>query len=237
VNGSENDFDPLQAGLGRMSREAGACPNAETLAAFAANLLPPDESSRIQAHVSACGICDSLVEDLRGFDDPATETMPGWAMTERRLRKRVFPKPRWWSWVLHPAVAYGITLATVTVAALAIRLPAAQAVIAPSPIEMQSLRTIDLNTERGGGVPQPALDSGDKLVLLSFLIDVHPAFRYQASLDGHASQTVLSSDGRGNFEVLVSRDLLGSGAHRLTVTEIDPASGKVERSFAFPFDL
>jgi hypothetical protein len=102
---------------------------------------------------------------------------------------------------------------------------------------MESLRTIDLNVTRGADARHFALDERDRFVLLSFLIDIRPGLRYEASLDGQTAQTVVSSDGKGNFAVRVSRDLLGPGTHRLTVNEIDPASGKVERPFEFPFQL
>jgi hypothetical protein len=139
--------------------------------------------------------------------------------------------------MLHPAVAYGVALAAVIVAAVPLRRPTPPTVVAPSPIQMQSLRVIDLNTTRGDGVLHFTLGSEDKYVLLSFLIDTRPGFRYEASLDGRTAQSVVSSDGKGNFAVLVSRDLLIPGAHRLTVTEKDAASGKVERPFEFAFQI
>jgi hypothetical protein len=249
VNHGEYEFDPLEAAIGALRGWMGACPNAAALAGYAADSLPPVEAARMRAHVSACGICDSLVEGLRNFDDPAVDTSPGWAARERRLRARVFPKPRWRRWAMHPAVAYGVALAAVMVAVIPVRRPALPTAVAPGPIaapgptvapgtiEMQSLRVIDLNTLRGGGVVPFTLDSRDRWVLLSFLIDIRPGFHYQASLDGRTAQAVVSSDGKGNFAVLVNRDLLGPGAHRLTVAEINPASGKVERPFDFPFQL
>jgi len=242
VSDGEDEFNPLESGLGAMRRGLGACPDAVALAGFAADSLPAKEAASIRAHVSMCGICDSLVERLRHCDDPIADEPRGWAATERRLRAKVFPKPRLWRWLLHPAVAYGIALAVVTGSFMPIRHPASQAtaspnVPAPSNPLIQSLRVIDLNTTRGTGVPHFALGSDERLVLLSFLIDIRPVFHYEASLDGRTAQAVTSSDGKGNFAVLVSSDLLRSGAHRLTVTEINPSSGKVERSLEFPFQL
>jgi hypothetical protein len=236
LNRGEDEFDPLEA-LAAMRRRAGSCPNAATLAGFADDSLLPDEADDVRAHVSVCGICDSLVESLRNFDHPVTSSLPGWAATERRLRERVFPKPHWWRWVLHPAVAYGLLLATVIVTVTPFRRAVSPTAVAPSRIEMQSVRTIDLNTTRGAGAPHVPLGSADGFVLLSFLIDTHRGFLYEASLDGGKTQDVESSDGNGNFAVLVNRGLLSPGAHRLTVTEVDPASGKVERSLDFPFQV
>jgi hypothetical protein len=246
MSDSDDKFDPLDATLGAMRHGLGPCPDAAALAGFAAQTLPSDEATRVQAHVSMCGICDSLVESLKHFDDPLS-ALPDWASTERRLRVKVFPRQRRWSWLLHPAVAYGVALAAVTVAFVPVRhkafptpvspAPAQPTIVAPGTTELQSLRTIDLNTTRGARVPHFALGSGDRLVLLSFLIDVHPGFHYEASLDGRTAQSVTSSDGKGNFAVLVNRELLGPGSHDLKVAEIEPASGKSERSFDFSFQL
>ncbi len=237
MNRGENEFDPLEAGLGAARRGLGACPGAEALAGFAAGSLPTDEAARIQAHVAACGVCDSLVESLHEFDEPVTATPPGWAPTERRLRARVFPKPRWWRWVLHPAVAYGIALAAVIVAVIPDRHPASPTLPAPITIAGESVPTIDLNLTRGAEAPHIPPGVGNKLLLLSFLIDIHPGLHYSASLDGGNTREVVSIDGKGNFAVLFSRNLLGPGRHRLTVIEINPATGKTERSLEFAFQI
>jgi hypothetical protein len=241
MNSDEDEFDAMGAGFGAMRRGLDVCPNAAALAGFAADSLPSDEAARVRAHVSMCGVCDSLVESSRHFDDPVAGTPPGWTATERRLRGKVFPRSRRWL-VLNLAVAYGIALTAVIIAVMPVRhpassTPASPATVAPTPIELQSLRTIDLNTARGGGAEPVTLGSEDGFALLSFLIDIHPGFRYEASLDGRTAQPVASSDGKGNFAVLASRDLLSPGAHSLTITEINPSTGKVERSLDFPFQL
>jgi hypothetical protein len=237
MNRDEAEFDPLEGGLGTMLPRLCQCPGAEALAGFAVNSLPPDETSRIQSHVSACGICDSLVERLRHFDAPIATDPPGWSATQRRLRSRAFPKHRSQTKLLHPTVAYGIALCAVvaTVVSGRHRVPVARP--PATAIAMESVPTIDLNVTRGGGVPRLAVDPRGKFLLLSFLIDIHPAFHYAASLDGGPNGEVVTSDGKGNFNVLFSRELLGAGRHRLTVTEINPASGKAARSFDFAFQL
>jgi hypothetical protein len=236
MSGDEAEFDPLEGGLGGRLPPLAECPGAEALAAFAANSLPPGETSRIQSHVAACGVCDSLVERLRHFDEPAASDPPGWSATRRRLHSRAFPGNGVQKILLHPSVAYGIALCAVAAAVVSgRRIPPA-----PPPataIAMESVPTIDLNVTRGGDVPRLAVDPGARFLLLSFLIDTHPLFHYAASLDGGPASEVATSDGKGNFNVLVSRGLLGAGRHRLTVTEIDPISGKAERSFDFAFQL
>jgi hypothetical protein len=102
---------------------------------------------------------------------------------------------------------------------------------------MESVRTLDLNLTRRGGTTPAVLTPRARFILLSFLVDTRPGFRYAASLDGGPAKDVVSDDGKGNFSLLFSRDALAPGRHRLTVTEIDPASQKTERSLEFPFDL
>ena len=97
--------------------------------------------------------------------------------------------------------------------------------------------TIDLNVAHGGDVADGAIDPMGKFLLLSFLIDIRPNFHYAASLDGGPTREVVTSDGIDNFTVLFSRDLLGAGRHRVTVTEIEPGSGKAGRSFDFALQL
>jgi hypothetical protein len=238
VNRSGDESDPLETGLGAIHHSLEGCPDAAALTGFAAQSLPSDQADRIRAHVSGCGVCDSLLEGLRRFDDPLTDTPPGWAAAERRLRARVFPRPPWRRWFLHPAAAYGIALIAVIVAVIPSRRPVSQPVVAPSafssPVDLQSLRAIDVSTTRGA-VPNVNLGSEDGLVYLSFVVDIHRGLRYEASLDRGAAKVVTSSDGKGNFALLVTRDGLSPGAHHLVVTEINPASAKVERSFDFPF--
>ena len=237
MNGDEGEFDPLEGDLGAMLPRLSECPSAEALAGFAVDSLPLDETSRIQSHVSACGICESLVERLQHFDDPVAGDPPGSSARDRRLRSRVFPKPRSQRILLHPAVAYGIALSAVVAAFVSSRHRVPAMLPAATAIAMESVGTIDLNVTRGGGVPRFAVDPPGRFLLLSFLIDIHPAFHYAASLDGGPVREVVTSDGKGNFTVLFSRDLLGAGRHRLTVTEINPRSGKAERSFEFAFQL
>jgi len=237
MSGDDGEFDPLEGGLGAMLPRLSECPSAEALAGFAVNSLPLDETLRIQSHVSACGICESLVERLRHFDDPAAGDPPGSSARDRRLRSRVFPRSRSQRILLHPAVAYGIALSAGVAAFVSgrHRLPATPP--AAATIAMESVHTIDLNVTRGDDIPRFAVDPPGKFLLLSFLIDIHPAFRYAASLDGGPAREVVTGDGKGNFTVLFSRDLVGAGRHRLTVTEINSGSGQAERSFDFAFQL
>jgi hypothetical protein len=237
MNHGELEPDPLDAGLNAMRARLGECPGASALADFAAGSLPSEEAERIGAHVSLCGICDSLVERLRSFDEPAAGNPPGWADAEGHLRARVFPRPRWQTMLLHPAMAYGLALAAVVVAIVPRRHPAPATPPAATAIAMESVRTIDLDLTRGGEDPRFAVGPGDKFLLLSFVIDIHPALHYTASLDGGPMREVVSTDGKGNFALLFSRDLLGAGRHRLAVAELDPGSGKTERRFEFAFQL
>src|SRR5271165_5217131 len=113
MNRGEPESDPLEGALGGMRSRLGECPDTDALARFAAGSLQPEEASRIRSHVSLCGVCDSLVERLRDFDEPGAGGAAGWAAANRRIRSKVFPKPRWWMLLLHPAFAYGIAVLAV----------------------------------------------------------------------------------------------------------------------------
>jgi hypothetical protein len=138
--------------------------------------------------------------------------------------------------LLQLAFAYGVALVAVIVA-LSGRHSAPAPASVVTPISMVSVGIVDLNLTRGGEAPRIALEPEAKLLVLSFLVDIHPGFHYAASLDGGPKLDVVSNDGKGNFALVVSRDVLGPGAHRLTVIEIESGSSKTERSIEFPFQL
>ena len=231
------EFEPLEPGLRSLRRWLGGCPSAEALTGFLAGNLPAEETAAIRDHVAICGVCDGLLEGLKAFDEPVAD-VPGWAAAERRMRARVFPRPRWQALLLHPAVAYACAAIAVAAALWPCREPPVPAAPAAATVlAMESVRTVDLNVIRRGEARRAALTPQDRFVLLSFLVDTHPGFQYAASLDGGPPKDVTSDDGKGTFSLLFSRDALAPGRHRLTVTEIDPASQKTERSLEFPFDL
>ena len=232
----DSEFEPLEPGLRSLRRRLSECPGAESLTGFLAGSLAAEEAAAIRDHVAICGVCDGLLEGLKAFDEPVTDA-PGWVGAERRMRAKVFPRPRWRAMLLHPAVAYACAAIAVAAALWPRHQPATPAPPAASAIAMESVRTIDLNVVRRGGAAHAALTPRDRFVLLSFLVDTHPGFRYAASLDGGPAKDVVSDDGKGNFSLLFIRDALRPGQHHLTVTETDPASQKTERSIEFPFEL
>jgi hypothetical protein len=198
--------------------------------------LPAEETVAIRDHVAICGVCDGLLQGLKEFDKPVTD-VAAWSVAERLMRARVFPRPGWRVVLLHPAVAYSCAVIAMAAALWPRYQPPPPAPLAASAIAMESVRTIDLNLTRRGGANRAGLTPQDRFLVLSFLVDIRPGFRYAASLDGGPAKDVVSDDGKGNFSLLFSRDALGPGQHRLTITEIDPASRKTERSPEFPFEL
>jgi hypothetical protein len=230
------EFEPLEPSLRSLLRRLSECPSAESLTGFQAGSLAAEEAAAIRDHVAICGVCDGLLMGLKEFNEPVAD-VPGWAGAERRMRAKVFPRPRWRAMLLHPAMAYGCAVLAVAAALWPRHQPATPAPLATSALAMESVRTLDLNVVRRGGVARAALAPQHRFILLSFLVDTRPGFRYAASLDGGPAKDVVSDDGKGNFSLLFSRDALRSGQHRLTVTEANAASRKTERSIEFPFEL
>lgn len=230
------ESDPLRPHLSAVRARPGQCPSAEVLVSFASDSLPVEQTEAIRSHLNGCGLCDSLVERIRQFDaEEAPSLVP--VPDEQRLRSKVFPKPRWRMILLHPATAYAAALVAMLFAILPARREKSSI---PTPVpttSLASVRILDLNLTRGTQEHRFALGPADRFLLFAFLIDIRPAFHYAASLDGGTSREISSTDGKGNFALLYSRDLLGKGSHRLTVTETNPQSSKTERSFEFTFEL
>lgn len=115
------DLDGLLERLAREEEVTGDSeehPSVETLTAYHANELSPEEDARIQEHLASCRRCAEIVLDFDEFlAEPAggpevanIETAAEW----RKLRKRLPTKPEtlaWRRWT--PALAAVLTLAVV----------------------------------------------------------------------------------------------------------------------------
>ncbi|HZT78183.1 MAG TPA: YCF48-related protein [Vicinamibacterales bacterium] len=77
---------------------ADICPDAETLAAWYDQGLPPAERARIDAHVSTCDRCQTIVATLARADVPA--------LVPAR-------EPSWWSWRWLAPIAAGVAAVVV----------------------------------------------------------------------------------------------------------------------------
>ena len=233
MNPDDHQFDErFGAGFRELRRTRGACPTAESLNAYLSGSLPAEEHDPIQRHVAACGLCDSLLVRIRGFDADQPSGAPvGWPEIERRMRKRVLPAKRTlWrrlravAW--HPAFAYALGAA-----ACAFVFFARQRVPAPA-FSAEFAQGVNLTVTRSQDPAAP-----EKFLVLSFWLPTRPGFQYMASLDDAAAKAIVSEDDKGTFHVAYKRQELQAGKHILTITGIDPLTGKNEQSFAFPFEL
>ena len=222
--------ESVRDGVRQLRKQRGSCPSAEELVAFLEGRLESEDSARVGEHVDACGVCDLALMRVRAAE-PAGRGMSAWRRVSDLFRNPLL------GYGVAAALCCAIALATLIVVVIPGRRVASPTLPAPLTIAGESVPTINLNLSRGTEGLHVPLGAGDRFVLLSFLIDIHPAFHYSASLDGGTAREVMSDDGKGNFALLFSRNLLNPGKHRLIVTEINPGNGKNERSIEFTFSL
>jgi hypothetical protein len=241
---NEPDFDrDLQAAFHRMRDARGACPAPETLASYLRDSLAANERERVERHIAGCGLCDCLLEKLQSFEAPSPAEIPvNWPPAERRMRRRVFAQAgTWWRGMLQflakPVLGYGVAVVALGWAYWSFpehRLEAPAPPPAAPPAALERVRSIDLNVKRGA-TSKSAADADEQRILLSFFVPVRPGFRYRAAIDRGDAVDIASYDGIGNFHLLCNGAQVRPGKHLLTVTEINPATAKTERSVDFEF--
>ena len=233
MNPDDQQFDELfGASFRAFGERRGACPSGESLIAYLGGSLSVEEQNIISHHVSACGLCDSLLIQIREFDsvEPSIEPV-GWHAIESRMRDRVFPQQRTlWSrlravaW--HPAFAYafGVVLCA---AVFVVQRPARSPEFGA---ELGKGRNLKVTRSEDLAVPE-------KFLVLSFWIPTRPDYQYVALLDNTFAKNILSDDGKGNFLVAYRREDLHAGKHSLRITARDPRTGKELKPVEFSFEL
>jgi hypothetical protein len=85
----EQEFEAWLKAAGRaIRRRKGACPETDTLTRFLAGGLSDEEAKKVKSHISACGVCDLVVEKMKGFEEVAAHDAPPRARAyavERRI--------------------------------------------------------------------------------------------------------------------------------------------------------
>jgi hypothetical protein len=73
----EHEFGAWLKAAGRaLRRQKGHCPETDTLNRFLAGDLPEGEAEKVKSHISACGVCDLLVEKMKRFEEVAAHDAP-----------------------------------------------------------------------------------------------------------------------------------------------------------------
>ena len=73
----EQEFEAWLKAAGRaLRRQKGSCPETDTLNRFLAGDLPEGEAEQVKSHISACGVCDLLVEKMKRFEEVAAHDAP-----------------------------------------------------------------------------------------------------------------------------------------------------------------
>ena len=232
-----------QDNLRAVAKTKGECPNAERLAKFLSGELAEEDSEKITRHVAACGVCDSLLERMRWFDDPEAWREVDNRLTERfhsflgRQRRSVFSVLR------HAWLAYLIVLLLIYPAYRGLVPAPAKNEASTAPASrvpgLESAKILQLDATRSEGVSAIAPTERDKVFILSFFLPIRTGLRYSAAIvDGFnkiiAAQPEISSyDGQGNFYLVCDRHVFTGGRYVLIVKE----SGGDSREFRFPFTL
>jgi TolA-binding protein len=89
-----------------------ACPPPELVQAWHTGVLPPEWQERVAAHVTHCGVCQTLGEaladsDIGSLTPEEHERILGRVHTELGTSKRAILRSRWWQW---SAAAAGLAL-------------------------------------------------------------------------------------------------------------------------------
>ena len=217
VEPASNDQAFEEEGFESIRKSKGTCPETGWLSKFLSGELPEEQSAGIQAHVASCGVCDSLLERMRQFDQAAEENQPALSAEESAVERRVanqFARKRlpvlgraarlFFSFLRRPVFAYVVVLLLLYPAYLGVflrpRLPKEVAPVQerptpppPSPA-IDSARHFDLNQVRGAGATGAdiPLTERDRSFILSFFVPIRAGFEYRADIFDEAGKTVVT---------------------------------------------
>lgn len=216
----------VRQGARQLREERGPCPNAEELVAFFERRLEPEDATRVESHVEACGLCDAALGRLEAARQTGAES--GWKTVLSFLRR--------------PAIAYGVVLVLLFPAYRGITLSrSARRASDLSPLPISAPRYI-LDTVRGAqSLPTVKLASDRDAFILSFLVPVRPKFRYTAQIGENGAAPVspatelVAEDDLGHCSVICPRELFRPGMYALTVKERTAQGNLTDRQFTFQF--
>lgn len=235
--------DDLRRGLHELNENAGECPSADVLEAYARRGLPADEIAAIRKHLTGCGICELVVERLQTLD------VPDWKATEKKLRKGLGiagdAKPTWRRILWNPAPAYSLALAMAIWLGVAHRRTAPTPSAMPAPqalIAVPTVLVLEPETRGGppGARPRGQGHSDTNTIVLKFFVPIHERSKYSATILSSSGkivvpkQEIASQNGLGDFYLPCDARLLGTGSYLLRVTESGGGSQPFEIAFSMP---
>src|SRR5216684_6388944 len=98
----ERSFENALARHLRASGTPGACPDAETLAAYHEQSLGPEMIASVKAHVGECARCQQILAQLQATDEialPADIARPETVVAKIGVRVIPARRPTLWRWV------------------------------------------------------------------------------------------------------------------------------------------
>ena len=240
MSGERHQPEPtsLADALRRAHADAGECPKAETLFAYAHDQLKASERDRIAAHCLACGECELMSASFRSLDPPDWERVESAAgrRTPQPPKRFGFPAKLW-----SPLPAYVLAL-------LLAGLLITQKTPAPieRPVESATPETMSaayparlIPDERGAAAPPRVKPGPSGSLLFTFFIPVRSGANYTAELTDSQGHPLLnrveiqSTDSIGQFFLSCPARALSPGHYELVVTEF----GRENRTFHMSFTL
>lgn len=231
------DFEEqIKRGYRKGISDRGDCPASDDLIRYQQRELSTEEMLRIKQHVDVCGFCDCAVAELSEFDSVASFAA---REPEAAGRKGFFSR-----FLLHPAFAYGI--------ALALLYPAYRGLFHPGPapekIVERTGSAMDFDLGQGSVTRSPSygkeagvvLSPDERFFILTLFVPVRSDHRYKMEIRNEQgllvdSGTIRSRDSVGNFSIVATSSLFPDGRYRLTVQEIEAATGRVKEDHQFLF--
>jgi len=216
-------------------------PAAETLSAYQANELSPEESGAIREHVAGCDLCAERLLDLQRFLEfvPEDQTREGVADLEtaaewRRLRKRIGREEERRRFFASARGGY-----TVAAALLAVSVGLAVwnlSLVRKSrdPVAVRTVRTLRAKESLRGGIPT----ENEQPVVLPVQITLDlpietpdPLYRIDLFREGsrHAARSFEAPPQGSELRVLLPEQSLTPGHYRLRVHGVRSGSGQPSR--------
>jgi hypothetical protein len=213
-----------------------SCPSSQELTAFYEKSLELELMAKIRNHISRCGLCDSALSSLKGFDGPNTDT--------KRLPFR---------FLLKPAIAFLLLAALLYFTSLIFLKPSRQNT-PPAPYETQAPAAVDgvdsammfdlgeVISKRGNqSLPVHLISIGlkERFFVLNFYLPVRADYIYEMEIQNMERQIVSSAhvirarDAIGNFSIIVQRGLFSDGDYRAIITESEEAGKEPVDRFEF----
>lgn len=247
ANNSKEDLKAaLEGFLSEARRDLEPHPGPDELVAYGAGELPADEEVRIQNHLALCPHCLELLLDLGRWSDPESESGQSvtagekdaaWQALQARLAADVAPRRRSGLRLasLRPAyaLAAGLLVAVVGLSLRVWHLERSLADLSHPQVNAPVVDLLPASPLRGDPAGRAVVELAPASRFFALILSPkgspdHGGYRVEI-LDA-GGRVVWSEDGleknpHGSFTLILSRDFLGPGEHRLRLYGLEDGTG------------